>query len=77
MDGIILTGTLLTSYATGGLSLLGSVAAAISAMKDSTKLFGDVRENPGYFYGRLIRKIEENGNKKESVGKVCVGVNQE
>jgi hypothetical protein len=29
------------------------------------------------FYGRLIRKIEENGNKKESVGKVCVGVNQE
>lgn len=29
------------------------------------------------FYGRLIRKIEENSNKKESVGKVCVGVNQE
>ena len=56
MDGIILTGTLLTSYATGGLSLLGSVAATISAMKDSTKLFGDVRENPGYFLWKIDKK---------------------
>ena len=56
IDGIVLTGTLLTSYVTGGLSLIGSVAATISAMKDSTKLFGDVRENPGYFLWKIDKK---------------------
>lgn len=60
MDGLVLTGTLLTSYVTGGLSLIGSVAATISGMKDSTKLFGDVRENPGYF----LWKIDKKNSKK-------------
>lgn len=60
IDGLVLTGTLLASYVTGGLSLIGSAAAAFSAMKDTTKLFGDIRENPGYF----LWKIDKKNNKK-------------
>ena len=29
-------------------------------MKDTTKMFGDIREKPGYFFGNLIIK---NGRK--------------
>ena len=63
MDSLILTGTLLTSYTTGGLTLIGAVAAAISAAKDSGKLFGDVRENPGYFLWRIDRKNSKKWGK--------------
>ena len=78
MDGIILTGTLLTSYATGGLSLLGSGCGNYFRNERFYKtIWRCTRKSRILFYGRLIRKIEENGNKKESVGKVCVGVNQE
>lgn len=52
----ILTGTLMSSYATGGLTLIGAAAAAIAGMKDSNKLFGDVRENPGYFLWKIDKK---------------------
>lgn len=55
-DLTLINGTSSNRYITGGLSLLGSVAATISAMKDSTKLFGDVRENPGYFLWKIDKK---------------------
>lgn len=52
----ILTGTLLSSYVTGGLTLIGAAAAAMAGIKDSNKLFGDVRENPGYFLWKIDKK---------------------
>lgn len=55
-DVAILTGTLLSSYATGGLTLIGAAAAAIAGVKDSNKLLGDVRENPGYFLWKIDKK---------------------
>lgn len=55
-EAAILTGTLLSSYATGGLTLIGAAAAAIAGVKDSNRLFGDVRENPGYFLWKMNQK---------------------
>lgn len=55
-EAAILTGTLWSSYATGGLTLIGAAAAAVAGMKDSNKLLGDVRENPGYFLWKIDKK---------------------
>ena len=46
----------LQKYRTGGILLLGSAAATVSGIKDSTKLFGDIRENPGYFLWKIDKK---------------------
>lgn len=63
MDAVILTGTLLSSYVTGGMALTSAAALTIESikgMRDSNKLFGDVRQNPGYF----LWKIEKQKLKK-------------
>lgn len=56
MDIAILTGTLLSSYATGGMTLIGAAAATIAGIKDSNKLFGDIRQNPGFFLWKIEKK---------------------
>lgn len=56
MEIAILTGTLLSSYATGGMTLVGAAAATIAGIKDSNKLFGDIRQNPGFFLWKIEKK---------------------
>lgn len=56
MEIAILTGTLLSSYATGGMTLIGAAAATIAGIKDSNKLFGDIRQNPGFFLWKIEKK---------------------
>lgn len=61
-DIAILTGSLLSSYVTGGISLIGAAAAAIASGKDTNKLFGDMRDNPGYFLWKIDKKKASKWN---------------
>lgn len=59
MDATIATGSLITNGLMSGnnmLSLITASLAAIGGIKDTVKLFGDVREQPGYFLWKLNKQ---------------------
>jgi hypothetical protein len=53
VDFAMLTGSLVTSFATGGLTLLGAVGATAKGVNDYTKYLSEVKENDGYFLWKL------------------------
>lgn len=56
IEATIATGSLITNSMMSGnnmLSLIAASVAAIGGIKDTAKLFGDVRERPGYFLWKL------------------------
>lgn len=60
IETTIATGSLLTNSMMSGnnmLSLIAASVAAIGGIKDTVKLFGDVRERPGYFLWKLNKEI--------------------
>jgi len=57
LDVAIFSGCLLTSFCTGGLSLVGAAGAAIKGMTDYAKYLSEVKENNGYFLWRINREV--------------------
>lgn len=41
------------------LSIIAAAVATISGVKDTVKLFGDVRERPGYFLWKLNKENQQ------------------
>ena len=63
IEATIATGSLITNNMMSGnnmLSLIAASIAAIGGIKDTVKLFGDVRERTGYFLWKLNK--EKNGD---------------
>ena len=63
IETTIATGSLLTNSMMSGnnmLSLIAASVAAIGGIKDTVKLFGDVRERPGYFLWKLNKENKQN-----------------
>lgn len=63
IETTIATGSLITNSMMNGnnmLSLIAATVAAIGGIKDSVKLFGDVRAKPGYFLWKLNRSNKRN-----------------
>jgi predicted CopG family antitoxin len=59
IEATIATGSLITNNMMSGnnmLSLIAASIAAIGGIKDTVKLFGDVRERPGYFLWKLNKE---------------------
>lgn len=63
IEATIATGSLITNNMLSGnnmLSLIAASIAAIGGIKDTVKLFGDVRERPGYFLWKLNKANKRN-----------------
>lgn len=59
IETTIATGSLITNNMMSGnnmLSLIAASIAAIGGIKDTVKLFGDIRERPGYFLWKLNKE---------------------
>lgn len=54
-DSVMLTGSLLTSFCTGGLTLLGAAGAVLKGVNDYTKYLSEVKQNNGYFLWKINR----------------------
>ena len=62
IETTIATGSLITNSMMSGNNMLSIIAAAvatISGVKDTVKLFGDVRERPGYFLWKLNKENQQ------------------
>lgn len=59
-DASLLTGSLITSFSTGGLTLIGAAGAIIKGSFDYFKYLNQVKENNGYF----LWKLKHQGNFK-------------
>lgn len=55
VDTAILTGSLITSFFTGGLTLIGAAGAIAKGGMDYVKYLNEVKENNGYFLWKLNR----------------------
>ena len=55
VDTAILTGSLVTSFFTGGLTLIGAAGALAKGGMDYVKYLNEVKENNGYFLWKLNR----------------------
>lgn len=53
IDMMMLTGSLLTSFSTGGLTLFGAAGAVAKGAIDYNKYLSEVKENNGYFLWKL------------------------
>lgn len=58
VDATILTGSLLTSFCTGGLTMVGAAGAIVKGGADYTKYINQVKENNGYFLWKLNKKAK-------------------
>jgi len=54
-DGLLLTGSLITSFCTGGLTMLGAAGAVAKSGVDYTKYLSKVKENDGFFLWKVNR----------------------
>lgn len=55
VDAVVLTGSLVTSFFTGGLTLIGAAGALAKGGSDYIKYLNGVKENNGYFLWKLNR----------------------
>lgn len=55
VDAVVLTGSLVTSFFTGGLTLIGAAGALAKGGADYIKYLNGVKENNGYFLWKLNR----------------------
>lgn len=53
VDAVVLTGSLVTSFFTGGLTLIGAAGALAKGGADYVKYLNGVKENNGYFLWKL------------------------
>jgi len=59
VDVAMLTGSLVTSFFTGGLTLIGAAGAIAKGSADYVKYLNDVKENNGYFLWKLNRIMKQ------------------
>ncbi len=57
VDAVLLTGSLVTSYFTGGLTMIGAAGAIAKGSADYVKYLNEVKENNGYFIWKLNKKV--------------------
>lgn len=55
IDGMVLTGSLIASFCTGGLSMLGAAGAVAKSGLDYTRYLSEVKENDGFFLWKVNR----------------------
>ena len=56
VDVMLLTGSLVASYFTGGLTMIGAAGAVAKGSADYMKYLNEVKENNGYFIWKLNKK---------------------
>ena len=59
LDAIALSGTLIASFATGGITAVGAAGAFVKGVSDVAKYFTDVNENNGFFLWKLNKLSEK------------------
>lgn len=58
-DGLLLTGSLITSFCTGGLTMLGAAGAVAKSGIDYMKYLSEVKENDGFFLWKVNRAAKK------------------
>ena len=58
-DGLLLTGSLITSFCTGGLTMLGAAGAVAKSGMDYMKYLSEVKENDGFFLWKVNRAAKK------------------
>lgn len=59
IDAAILVGSLVSSYFTGGLTLVGAAGALLKGGTDFSKYFSEVKENNGYFLWKVKKALNK------------------
>ncbi len=59
LDLVSMTGSLIASFATGGITAIGAACAFVKGFTDVSKYFTDVHEHNGYFLWKLNRQAEK------------------
>lgn len=59
VDAAVLTGSLVTSFFTGGLTLIGAAGAIAKGSTDYIKYLNEVKENNGFFLWKLNHKNKQ------------------
>lgn len=59
LDIVSMTGSLIASFATGGITAIGAAGAFVKGVTDVSKYFADVHEHNGYFLWKLNRQANK------------------
>lgn len=59
LDAVALTGSLIASYATGGITAIGAAGAFVKGISDISKYYTDVRENNGLFLWKINKQARK------------------
>ncbi len=59
VDIAVFSASLLASYYTGGLTLIGAAGAAFKGIGDYKKYLSEVKENNGYFFWKINREASK------------------
>ena len=59
LDALALSGSLVASYTTGGITAIGAAAAIVKGFSDVAKYYTDVREHNGFFLWKVNKLAEK------------------
>lgn len=59
LDALALTGSLIASFATGGITAIGVAGAFVKGVSDVSKYYTDVKENNGFFLWQLNKQAKK------------------
>lgn len=59
LDALALTGSLIASFATGGITAIGAAGAFVKGVSDVSKYYTDVKENNGFFLWQLNKQAKK------------------
>ncbi len=59
LDMVSMTGSLVASFATGGITAIGAACAFVKGIADLSKYFTDVHEHNGYFLWKLNKQAKK------------------
>ena len=59
LDALAMSGSLVASFTTGGLTPIGAVAAFVKGISDVSKYYTEVHENIGFFLWKINKLAEK------------------
>ena len=60
LDALAMSGSLVASFTTGGLTTIGAVTSFIKGISDVSKYYTEVHENNGFFLWKINKLAEKH-----------------
>lgn len=60
LDALAMSGSLIASFTTGGLTAIGAVASLVKGISDVSKYYTEVHENNGFFLWKINKFVEKH-----------------